>query len=187
MRCIGSRRQHAAIRLPPHRLHANAIQKPRPRAASGNTPHARQSAAPVRAGLVAAGLCGMRNTPISKQMKRECRHFTGMGDKACEVGIAYDSVSDTTLAFPDHLPCLSPDQRHRCSHFAAYTDAECQAHEAAHNAVMNEIATFERRETENCLACHRHVDRLEQVGRCVYARPCGCRQWQGYVPEVWQV
>lgn len=30
------------------------------------------------------------------------------------------------------------------------------------------------------------VETLGQVGRCIYARPCGCRIMQGRVPEVWK-
>jgi uncharacterized Zn finger protein (UPF0148 family) len=33
-----------------------------------------------------------------------------------------------------------------------------------------------------CIHCGTPLDKLEQVGRCVYARPCGCRQYQGRVP-----
>lgn len=38
-------------------------------------------------------------------------------------------------------------------------------------------------EGDECVRCGAHVDQLEQVGRCVYARPCGCRQYQGKVPR----
>jgi hypothetical protein len=42
------------------------------------------------------------------------------------------------------------------------------------------------RESEECPHCGAHVEALEQVGRSVYAFPCGCRQGQGNVPEVWK-
>lgn len=30
-----------------------------------------------------------------------------------------------------------------------------------------------------CVRCKESVENYEQVGRCVYASPCGHRQWQG--------
>jgi hypothetical protein len=34
-----------------------------------------------------------------------------------------------------------------------------------------------------CVACEQPFTQLAQVGRCVYAEPCGHRQWQGFIPE----
>lgn len=36
----------------------------------------------------------------------------------------------------------------------------------------------------HCLHCKQPIAHLEQVGRCVYARPCGCRQYQGRLPKL---
>lgn len=38
-------------------------------------------------------------------------------------------------------------------------------------------------EHRECLHCKQPVDRFEKIGRSVYAYPCGCRQYQGDVPE----
>lgn len=51
---------------------------------------------------------------------------------------------------------------------------------------MLRLFSFETRESEDCPNCGNHVGLLEQIGRCVYARPCGCRIWQGSVPEAWR-
>lgn len=48
--------------------------------------------------------------------------------------------------------------------------------------LLQEVA---RREHDTCPYCTTPIDILQQVGRSVYARPCGCRLWQGYVPEAW--
>jgi len=48
------------------------------------------------------------------------------------------------------------------------------------------MSDFEKRITEDCPNCGSHVSKLEQVGRCVYARPCDCRIWQGFVPDKWK-
>jgi hypothetical protein len=36
---------------------------------------------------------------------------------------------------------------------------------------------------ENCLVCDEPISKLEQVGRSVYAVPCGHRQYQGWLPR----
>ena len=51
---------------------------------------------------------------------------------------------------------------------------------------MLSMMSFENRETEDCPACDQHVDKLDKIGRCVYARPCGCRIWQGNIPAAWK-
>ena len=50
---------------------------------------------------------------------------------------------------------------------------------------LNKMEGFSARDTEECFRCGQTVKRLEKVGRCVYARPCGCRLWQGSVPKAW--
>jgi hypothetical protein len=52
---------------------------------------------------------------------------------------------------------------------------------------MNKMAALIGRESDECFRCGRTVSALEQIGRSVYARPCGCRLWQGNVPEAWRV
>lgn len=37
-----------------------------------------------------------------------------------------------------------------------------------------------------CIHCQKPFTALTQVGRCVYAAPCGCRQYQGTLPEKWK-
>jgi len=51
---------------------------------------------------------------------------------------------------------------------------------------LENLAIFSARETENCIICQLPVKVLKQIGRCVYAYPCGCRLWQGKIPEAWK-
>lgn len=51
--------------------------------------------------------------------------------------------------------------------------------------ILAHMEKLSKRETEICYACGKKVEKLEQHGRDVYAAPCGCRLWQGYVPAVW--
>lgn len=44
---------------------------------------------------------------------------------------------------------------------------------------------FTRKESTACLNCGQEVKQLIKRGRCVYAMPCGCRLWQGKIPEEW--
>lgn len=47
------------------------------------------------------------------------------------------------------------------------------------------VAAFitELAEGKTCPHCHKPITELYQVGRCVYNRGCGCRQYQGVVPK----
>lgn len=39
---------------------------------------------------------------------------------------------------------------------------------------------------DNCIHCQMPFTELAQHGRCVYAYPCGHRQYQGTIPEKWK-
>lgn len=45
------------------------------------------------------------------------------------------------------------------------------------------LARMSRGEQKTCLHCEAPIEELEQDGRCVYAKPCGCRQYQGTLPR----
>ncbi len=45
---------------------------------------------------------------------------------------------------------------------------------------------FNDRKVTTCYFCGREVQSLRQVGRSVYANPCGCRLWAGGIPEAWK-
>lgn len=51
---------------------------------------------------------------------------------------------------------------------------------------LQRMTDFTFRKTEDCIHCGKHVSRLQKVGRCVYASPCGCRLWQGNIPAAWR-
>lgn len=51
---------------------------------------------------------------------------------------------------------------------------------------LEKLAAFNTRKTDLCIHCGKQVIALEQIGRCTYARPCGCRLWQGKIPEAWR-
>lgn len=115
-----------------------------------------------------------------------CRHFTGViHNKTCNAGIAYDSVRDESDR-PYKWPCIHPDASTSCASFMPYTPEELAEQNRLVENFLENMAAFEARETEACIQCGKHVDRLDKVGRCVYARPCNCRLWQGAVPDAWK-
>lgn len=52
--------------------------------------------------------------------------------------------------------------------------------------VLKDFIKMLQGEAETCIRCGKPIDNLEEVGRCVYARPCGCRQYQGKVPASYK-
>ena len=42
-----------------------------------------------------------------------------------------------------------------------------------------------RGENDTCLHCQTPITDMKQHGRCVYAYPCGCRQYQGKLSGKW--
>lgn len=51
---------------------------------------------------------------------------------------------------------------------------------------MTNMADLMQKKTDKCIRCRTQIKALEKVGRSVYARPCGCRLWQGTVPDAWK-
>lgn len=112
-----------------------------------------------------------------------CRHYRAMvTNEACEIGIAYTSVNGGGGRFP----CLHPDSRHLCASFAPFSEDEIAADEAEIMKFVRAMNDLDSRKSETCTQCGGHVESMEQVGRCVYARPCGCRLWQGVIPTAWR-
>jgi hypothetical protein len=51
---------------------------------------------------------------------------------------------------------------------------------------LTQIAQLMQGTSKVCLHCGHTIQAMEKIGRSVYARPCGCRLWQGNVPEAWR-
>lgn len=52
--------------------------------------------------------------------------------------------------------------------------------------MFTNIISFLERETEDCPHCGKHATGCEQIGRSVYARPCGCRVAQARLHDNWK-
>jgi hypothetical protein len=48
---------------------------------------------------------------------------------------------------------------------------------------LNQLFQEPGDEPHKCIFCQQAIERLEQHGRCIYAAPCGCRLYQGIVPD----
>jgi hypothetical protein len=49
--------------------------------------------------------------------------------------------------------------------------------------VMKALVRMLKGEQDTCLHCGAKIGQLYQNGDCVYADPCGCRQYQGTLPK----
>jgi hypothetical protein len=107
----------------------------------------------------------------------KCIHFNGIQHGACGAGVAYDSIRDTSHR-PFRLPCFANEGcATACAQYRDPTAAEVAADQAKWDAAMERMRR--RAALGQCAQCGAAVDELEQVGPCVYANPCGCRQGQG--------
>lgn len=110
-----------------------------------------------------------------EQYRCWCRHFTGvMNPQGCKAGHHYKDIARP-------LPCVRVGDGAGfgvgCPSFSAYSEAEIDAEIARSHDVMT---AFLRKLDDNiCPACDAPVVGHKQVGRCVYAQPCGHRLYQG--------
>lgn len=77
---------------------------------------------------------------------------------------------------------VSEEERaHRRRIWPMLTDDETDNRMAAIRVAQ--ARTKQRMADRQCVHCGTPVETYEKVGRCVYADPCGHRQWQGQVPR----
>lgn len=116
-------------------------------------------------------------------MNNHCRHFTGLQNETCGAGISYASVvtkaPHTGLA---SWPCLGGGD---CAQFDPYTDEELAEQNSEIEKFLERFVKFRQHETDICPHCGKQVAMLYMVGRCSYG-DCGCRLWQGKIPEAWR-
>jgi hypothetical protein len=121
-------------------------------------------------------------TPAEPHFNK-CKHFNGVVNECCEAGIRYAEVRDSTTS-PYRFPCFRNEKATSgpelpCPKREFPTWEEAQADEAMIEAQIAEyLAEIDK---SVCPHCKRAVERKQQVGRCVYAEPCGHRLYQGRV------
>lgn len=115
-----------------------------------------------------------------------CRHYSGVGNgPVCKAGILYETVEDNSGKNRRRHPCYDREAVTVCEKYKPYTADELAAQEKELENFLVKMADFSARKTDICFRCGKKVTSLRQVGRCVYTS-CGCRLWQGKVPEAWK-
>jgi hypothetical protein len=116
-----------------------------------------------------------------------CNHYPpgGMCHGLCQKGVVFSTVKVNQEGKPTTFPCFDVSAQSACA-LAEYQTPEQVAEEDARVVeFINKLKAFMARETDVCLFCGKQVTSLQQVGRCIYGS-CGCRMWQGKVPETWK-
>ena len=116
-----------------------------------------------------------------------CKHYTGMHQDTCRLGIAYSSFGWRRWGSAQGLPCLIGDRRPKapCVHLCLPTPEEMAAHTAEQEQAIHAIVERwrEREARGECQQCGTPLTAKVQVGRCIYAEPCGCRLGQGQLRQ----
>jgi hypothetical protein len=119
----------------------------------------------------------MEHKSLTDQIGNKCRYFNGLMHNVCDAGIAYQSVQNHRER-PLRLPCLKEDGcTERCPKASFLSAEEIAEKEAEIREAA--IAFFRDMQSGLCPHCRQPVQKQVQVGRCVYAEPCGHRLWQG--------
>ncbi len=116
-----------------------------------------------------------------------CRHHRGIQYDTCKAGVDYRSVRDATGPGMAKWPCTTNNEGVAipCPLFDPYTQAEIDERDRQVSEALEGMAKLMRRETDICFQCGKQITSMQKVGKCVYAS-CGCRLWQGHVPDAWK-
>lgn len=110
--------------------------------------------------------------------KREwCKNYNGFGlHKQCDAGVSYEPYRPYSVH--NLPPCLSEDSTMTPCATAIYpTPEEVAVYEAKLEAEFQRM--MQCNEQWICRHCGAEILNEKQVGRCVYAEPCGHRLYQG--------
>jgi len=121
-----------------------------------------------------------------------CAHFNGISNEICNAGVSYAEVMERLdlgdKGRPVVLPCFARNKwgesefecHKTCAKLQFPTRVEAEAKETARRERitehLNNIAS-------DICPTHKIAITKKQVGRCVYAEPCGCRLYQGTIPK----
>lgn len=111
-------------------------------------------------------------------MAREfCKHYQAMSDHdKCKIGIEYKSLQVNRTTDGVGFPCWH--EKYKGCPSAIYPTPEEKAEDD--RRLSEWLASFQTKLDNNiCPHCDQPIGNKQQVGRCVYAYPCGCRLYQG--------
>lgn len=115
-------------------------------------------------------------------MEFKCRHFNGVHNGQCKAGKEYLIVRDTSQPGMARFPCICADID-TCGKRDWLTQEELDAEQREMDAAVVQMVT--RWNSGLCIECGQPVERMRQVGRSVYAEPCGHRNGQANA-KAWQ-
>jgi hypothetical protein len=109
-----------------------------------------------------------------------CRYFTGIAAGVCEQAMPYRQFAG--YAYPC-IPKQPTDTRVQatCPLHSLPSAEEVEVEEQRLDQALREyLGTFAARQHRGeCGHCGTPMEAKVQVGRCIYAQPCGCRVGQG--------
>lgn len=111
-----------------------------------------------------------------------CNFYQAMSEHTqCRLAIPYKSVAVRDNGGVGYnYPCWT-DEVKSCPEAAYPTPEEIEARNAN---VMQAFAQFQSDlDNDICPHCKTPIQHWQQIGRCVYAEPCGDRLYQGRVPK----
>lgn len=119
---------------------------------------------------------------ITEQIQNWCRHFTGISNKTCKIGLNYDDVKDSTTS-PFKWPCfasglMSGGTCGSCS-FPTKEEAQAKAHEMESKSNVAILAYIEIQKqkgdsgTIECPKCKGELHWAKANNKHIRAK-CGC-------------
>lgn len=122
---------------------------------------------------------------LTEQLDGKCKHFNGPYNETCRAGVNYRQLADDSRpGYLNRLPCkkthFKEDVIAPCALLEWKTPEDVAAEEAMIKAELAKM--MEEMANDICPHCHQPITEYQQVSRCVYAKPCGHRQYQGKVP-----
>jgi len=130
----------------------------------------------------------MENLSLRDQERSYCVYFNGrLSHDSCDAGIKYNDVMIDLPEGGQDMPCMREPRRKsdkplpHCAKRRWPTQEELDAREVEINQWIAQM--IERQNNDQCIHCGAKIERKEQIGRCIYAFPCGCRQGQGELQE----
>lgn len=124
-----------------------------------------------------------------------CVHYNGIlgGDildkealegRRCKAGIRYADVKEQGIGHGTRFPCVDSQRGTITCPLHQYpTKAQIAEQERQLTEYLERFAKVMSGELKECLTCHKPVERYREVRPCVYAEPCGHRQYQGRAPK----
>jgi hypothetical protein len=122
----------------------------------------------------------MKSQTVEEQIANACRYFNGIGNEYCEAKVKYTDVIQYPNDRPSVHPCFKENNiSFSCTKAAFYTEEEVQQEVKKIDDLFAQVTS----DLQNniCPTCKQPIEKRKQVGRCVYANPCGHRLYQGRI------